>query len=148
MNRLIDGIIAKIPLWLSIPLLVCMFVFGSFINTSHYKISLNKDADLAKIVKANDLVAYLSVLSIVEDDSASEAKADSKNEEGKDEDEDEKTFSVLIGDYEISYNVSARRKSDKAVIFAFDNFHKSAPELAPHVVATSENHKKQTHSHA
>jgi energy-coupling factor transporter transmembrane protein EcfT len=138
MNRLIDGIIAKIPLWLSIPLLVASFVFGSFINTSHYKIGLNKDADLAKIVKANDLVAYLSVLTIEEDNSKSEAIADTK----KDEDED-KTFSTLIGDYEISYDIVARRKSDNAMIFRFDNSsHFESPSIA-----TSVSHKTHSHQH-
>jgi hypothetical protein len=121
MNRLIDGIIAKIPLWLSIPLLVLSFVFGSFINTAHYKISLNKDADLAKIVKANDLVAYLSVLTIEED----------------------KTFSTLIGDYEVSYDIRARRKSDNAVIFRFDN----SPRLEAPTIATTVSHNTKSHHH-
>lgn len=130
MNRLIDGIIARIPLWIAIPLLVVSFVFGSMINTSHYKIGLNKDADLAKIVKSNDLVGYLSVLTIQEDNSDSEAKADTKSENKTDEDEDA-TFSTLIGDYELSYNISARRKSDNAMIFKFANSnHFDKPTLA------------------
>jgi hypothetical protein len=139
MNRLIDGIIAKIPLWLSIPLLVLSFVFGSFINTAHYKISLNKDADLAKIVKANDLVAYLSVLTIEEDKSKTEAIADTK----KDDEEEDKTFSTLIGDYEVSYDIRARRKSDNAVIFRFDN----SPRLESPTIATTVSHNTKSHHH-
>jgi hypothetical protein len=139
MNRLIDGIIAKIPLWLSIPLLVASFVFGSFINTSHYKIGLNKDADLAKIVKANDLIAYLSVLTIEEDKSSSEAKADTN----KESEEEDTTFSTLIGDYEISYDIRARRKSDNAMIFKFDN----SPNLEAPAITTTVSHNSHSKHH-
>jgi hypothetical protein len=115
MNRIIDALIAKIPVWLAIPLLACCLVIYSAFNTSHYKIALNKEADLAKIVNSNDIVAYLSVLTIEEDKSATEAIADTKDEK------EDKSFSDFIGGYQISYDIRARRKSDNAVVFKFDN---------------------------
>jgi hypothetical protein len=125
MNKIIEALIARIPVWLVIPLLAfCIFVYTTF-NASHYKIALNKEADFAKIANSNDIMAYLSVLTIEEDKAAMDAIADTKADE-----KEEKSFSDFIGGYQISYDIIARRKSDNAVVFKFDNSrHFEYPEV-------------------